>query len=84
MKFESSRNDSLNHICVFFPNVNRSLDKMCHYYEQTLTFSHGLEVHLAAVASEPRHRTCSDLEHVDTSGFEAADDCGIGLTLYYG
>lgn len=49
-----------------------------------LTFGHGLKVHLAAVASKPRHRTCSHLEHVDASGFEAAYDRGVGLTFYYG
>lgn len=44
-----------------------------------LTLRHGLEVQFATVASEPRYGAGPDLEHVDASWLEPADDCCVGL-----
>lgn len=43
-----------------------------------LTLGHGLEVQFPAVASEPRHGASPDLEDVDGSLLEAADDHCVG------
>lgn len=44
-----------------------------------LTLSHGLEVQFATVASKPSYGSGPDLEHVDASWLEAADDHCVGL-----
>lgn len=44
-----------------------------------LTLSHGLEVQFATVTSKPSYGAGPDLEHVDASWLEAADDCSVGL-----
>lgn len=49
-----------------------------------LTLCHGLEIHLAAVASEPSHSTCPHLEDVNSPRLEAADDGRVGLTFHNG
>lgn len=43
-----------------------------------LTFSHGLEVQFATVASKPSHGAGPDLENIDASWLEATDDHCVG------
>lgn len=47
-----------------------------------LTFCHGLEVHLAAVAPIARHGACPHLEDIDGAGFEALHRHRVGGAFY--
>ena len=49
-----------------------------------ITFGHGLEIHLAAVASEAGHGSRPHREDVDGTGLQAADDRRVGLTAQHG
>lgn len=47
-----------------------------------LTFCHGLEVHLAAVAPVACHGACPHLEDIDGAGFEALHSDRVGGAFY--
>lgn len=48
----------------------------------SLTFSHGLEVHLPAIATVPCHGTCPHLENVDGASFEGLHGHRVGEALH--
>lgn len=50
--------------------------------QRWLTFCHGLEVHLAAVAPVACHGACPHLEDIDGAGFEALHSDRVGGAFY--